>query len=247
MKIDQTLDRHISKLMLEENKKERENHVSSGKLSASMLGQPLQWQILKSIGVPPKEIDEYTLRVFKRGKDIEDWIVKLMPGLVDTQVAVTYRNVVGFIDAWVDTEGYEFKEGIIPFEVKSVKNSKFKRIIEQGSPDRSHLLQGALYALAKGCKSFEIVYIAADDLRIQSFVMNAFDFKFEIDKIIDVYDNQLKLRYVPEFVAVEPWMSSVQYNNYPEWMCKSPEEIRAKLEYEYPESYKRLLNYKQSC
>jgi len=69
--IDNYIDNKISKKVVEENKQRELNHVSSGRLSASMLGEPLQWQILKIKGVKPKEIDEYTLRKFIRGKDVE--------------------------------------------------------------------------------------------------------------------------------------------------------------------------------
>jgi hypothetical protein len=244
MKIDQTIDRLVSKKMLEENKQERENHISSGKLSASMLGMPLQWQVLKSIGVPPKEIDEYTLRVFKRGKDIETWLVNQLKDVVDTQVFVEYRDTIGYIDALVDTKGYEFNEGIIPFEVKSVKNSKFKRIVQQGGPDHSHLLQNALYALAKKTKSFEVCYVAADDLRILCYVLETKDYEAEINRVIDNYQYQLSNHMVPKFVPIESWQAMPDYNNYPEWSNLTELEIVEKLKKEYPEALSKLLKSK---
>lgn len=244
MKIDNTIDKLISQKLRAENILERENHISSGKLSASMLGQPLQWQVLKAIGVPAKEIDEYVLRVFKRGKDIEEWLVNQFTGLVETQKPVIYRNVVGFVDAVVDTKGYEFDEGIIPFEVKSVKNSKYKRIIEQIAPDHSHILQGALYALAMDVKSFSVYYVAADDLRVTSFVLPTDAYRTEIDRVIDRYDNQLNMRLVPKFVPIEAWQSILQYNNYPEWANLTDSQIVDKLMNEYPECHKKLINYK---
>lgn len=240
MIIDQTIDRLISKRMLEQNKLERDNHVSSGKLSASILGQPLQWQILKSIGIPPKDVDEYVLRVFKRGRDIEDWLVGEMPGSIGTQVAVTYRGVVGLIDNLIDSKDYEIPMGVIPHEVKSVKNSKYKRILEQGKPDHSHLLQGALYGLAKASDYFIIDYVAADDLRITSYVCKTMDYKQEIDKIIDNYEKQLSLKRVPTFQAIEVWQKNPLYNNYSDWMDLTDEQIQSKLETEYPEALLKL-------
>lgn len=241
MKIDQTIDRLVSARITEDNRKEREAHTPSGKLSASMLGQPLQWQVLKAIGVPPKEVDEYTLRVFKRGKDIEDWVINQLKGVIDTQVAITYRDTVGLIDAWVDTKDYEFNEGIIPFEIKSVKNSKFKRIVAQNAPDLSHALQGCLYALAKKTKSYEICYVAADDLRVLCYVLNTDDYRYMVEKVIDTYQNQLRLRQVPVFVPAESWQAMPEYNNYPEWSSLTESQIVEKLKLEYPESYQKLI------
>ena len=244
MKLDQFIDRTISKKMLEENKLERENHISSGKLSASMLGMPIQWQILKTIGVPAKEFDEYTLRVFKRGKDIEEWLVNQLPGLVDKQVFVEYRDAVGYIDALVDSKGYEFPLGIIPHEVKSVKNSKFTRIVQQAGPDHSHALQGAMYALARQVDNFTVDYVAADDLRILSYVLDTKDYKAEIDRVIDWYELALETKQVPLFVPIEPWQTNVQYNNYPEWSNLTQEQITEKLKTEYPEALSKLIKTK---
>ena len=119
MRIETHLDKLISQRLIEANDKERENHKSSGKLSASMLGQPLQWQILKTIGVPPKPFDEYTLRKFKRGKDIENWFIgEISPNF--KQPFVEYRSTIGYVDLnLVQDESFDFKLGEMPHEVKS--------------------------------------------------------------------------------------------------------------------------------
>ena len=50
MYFDTHTDRLITKKLLAQKLEEKENHIPSGKLSASMLGWPLQWQILKVLG-----------------------------------------------------------------------------------------------------------------------------------------------------------------------------------------------------
>ena len=128
---DQTIDRLVSKKLVAQNKKEREAHTPSGKLSASILGNPLQWQILKVIGVPQKDLEPYTLRLFQRGRDVEDWFIKQID-VVDSQKDVEYRGVVGIMDALIDTTDYEFNLGEVPNEIKSVKGTAYKWIEREG-------------------------------------------------------------------------------------------------------------------
>src|SRR3990167_6388131 len=71
----ETADRAISQTLREANEKRDREHISSGKLSASMLGKPLQDQILKSIGVPQKQVDDYILRKFIRGIHCVEWVL----------------------------------------------------------------------------------------------------------------------------------------------------------------------------
>lgn len=233
MIIDNHIDRWIGQLIIDENNKSREDHVSSGKLSASMLGQPLQWQILKVKGVPPKDFDEYTLRKFKRGKDIEEWFCKSLPALVTTQKTANYRGVVGFIDAIVSTNGYDFNCGMIPHEIKSVSNAKYKRIMAEGEADRSHKLQACLYALSEGVEHFAIDYIASDDYRVTTMVYRTADVATEVNKIIDRFDKQLATGLIPAFVPEEPWQKHAQYNNYLGWEDLTEEEVNKKFKEEY--------------
>lgn len=209
-----------------------------------MLGQPLQWQILKLIGVPSKEIDEYTLRKFQRGKDVEQWVVDKMVGIKETQKFVEYKDCVGYVDALVDTKDYQFKCGVIPHEIKSVANFKFKRIEKAGEPDHSHLLQGAFYALALGVDNFAIDYVASDDYRIKTWVFNTEEYKEEIDGIIDEVYNTLKEGKLPTFEPKEDWQKNEKYNNFPEWSELDVFALDNKLSKEYKEQYKKLKGTK---
>lgn len=240
MILDTTIDSTISNVLTLINKEERKNHVSSGKLSASMLGQPLQWQILKLIGVPSKEIDEYTLRKFQRGKDVEQWVVDKMVGIKETQKFVEYKDCVGYVDALVDTKDYQFKCGVIPHEIKSVANFKFKKIERDGKADNSHELQAAFYALSLGVDHFAIDYVASDDYRIKTWVYEVKDFKKEIDGIIDEVYNTIKSGVLPVFEPKEVWQKNPDYNNYPEWSALGPIELETKLKKEYPKAWDKL-------
>jgi len=226
---DNYIDDYISKIMTEKNKEEADNHKSSGKLSAGMLGSPLQWQILKIKGVPQQPFDEYTLRKFQRGKDVEKWFISMIPNLVEEQKFVEYRNVVGYADTIVDTTTHHFNGGIMPHEIKSVSNKKFKRIIKDGGADRSYKLQCGLYALSLGSQHFAVDYIASDDYRIKTYIYDTSEVKDEIDGIITKFNKQLATGLIPVFVPEEMWQKSEKYNNYLEWMDLTQEEISLKF------------------
>ena len=208
-------DAWISKDLIVKNEEERKSHVSSGKLSASSLGSPLQWQVLKYIGIEQQEFDAYTLRKFLRGKTIEDWFIQSIPNVVETQKEVYYRDVIGFVDAMVDTKDCDFPLGIIPCEIKSVTNMKYKHLEKQNAADRPHRLQAGLYALATGSEHFAVNYIASDDLRVLTFVFDTKDIKDEIDDIITRFENQVAKKTVPLFEPEEKWQSNALYQNYP--------------------------------
>ena len=226
--IDNFIDRKIGQDMLAENVKKESEHKSSGKLSASMLGQPLQWQVLKILGVEKEPLDEYVVRKFERGHQIEKWVLKYfdLVSNPEKQEWVEYRNVGGYIDGVVDTKNWDFPIGIAPVEIKSVANAKYKRIITAGQPDRSHLLQACLYGLAKGVEKVAISYVASDDYRVQTFIIKVGDYKAEIDSIIDKFDSAMKSMVIPVFEPVEKWQANPKYNNYSEWAEKSEKELK---------------------
>ncbi len=229
MYTDNHIDRMIGEQLSKENEEERKDHISSGKLSASQLGSPLQWQILHHYGIKGREVDNYTLRKFHRGKEIEDWLIRRIKP-EDTQVKAEYRRCIGYMDALIDTKNHDFDFGVIPYEVKSVANAKFKRIMTSKQPDRAHILQAAYYALAGGFSHFAVCYIAADDLRILTWVFPLKDeLKEEIDAIIDRYDAQIEKGTIPVFEAIESWHSNKLYNKYDEWMDITKEADPTKL------------------
>lgn len=194
---------------------EREDREPSGRLSAGKLGWPLQWQLLHHFKIPTPPIDEYTLRKFQRGKDVEDRVVEwVQPN--EAQKFVEYRGVVGYVDMIIDGK---------PYEVKSVTNMAFKYIQKEGSK-RGHKLQAELYAKALGVDTYYVCYVASDDYRVLCFEEQVSD---EVDKVIDRYEEQVKLGVVPVFEAEEKWQGDKKYATYPEWLKLSEEEIAEKF------------------
>lgn len=238
---DSYLERSITEDLTKDNEDEALEHVSSGKLSASQLGKPLQWQILKVIGVPRKPIDDYGLRVMKRGRDVEDVIVnKHLRGIVETQKLVEYRDTVGLVDAVIDMKDWDNKCGIIPHEIKSVKNSKYARILKTGEPDISYKLQAGLYALAMGVDKYAIDIIAADDYRVTTWLYETKDIKELVDHRINEFLYAMRVGVVPEFEFREKWQSDPKWQDFPEFSNLTVEGIDTLLKNKYPESFKKL-------
>jgi len=222
---DDTINKLIDEKLLADNALRDSNHVSSGKLSASMLSDPLQWQILKTLKAPTKPFDAYTLRKFARGREVENWFVRQVPAIV-TQEFVEYKNTIGFIDLILEDPKSKF---YIPHEVKSVTNAKFKRISDMGEPDDGHLLQAGFYGLAKGSSYFAIDYIASDDLRVLTWIFNTESIEKRIEKIIKDYHRAWEAQEVPVFVPNYSWQKNKEYNKYPDWADLNEQEIKEKM------------------
>lgn len=207
--------------VVKEAKKREDEHESSGKLSASMLGNPLQWQVLKYLGVEPKEIDNYTYCKFQRGRDVEDFVFDkvVASGIsADSQKKAEYRNVVGLIDIYIPDP----KEII---EVKSTTNGAFKYIVKEGTAKKNHILQACLYALSEDLDEFSLVYIASDDYRSCQFQYRTADYKDQVDEIIDTFEETIKAKKIPKFEAVEKWQTIDRYSMYPDWMKLSKNQL----------------------
>ncbi len=229
MKLDTALEKKIAAAIRAENERGRILHEPSGKLSASNLGAPLQWQILRAYGVPDGEFDDYTLAKFKRGKDVEEWVCQYIEG--DEQTKVEYRGVVGIMDKCTIPKDWDFPSvNEMPVEVKSVANAKFKRLLAQGEADRGHKLQGALYGLAIGSPSYAICYVASDDYRVRMMIYETSEMMADIDAIIDRFDAQKASGRVPAFEAVEKWQENEKYRRYPDWFSLTEEQATEKLQ-----------------
>lgn len=228
MLVDQTITKAIDKNLNQEQEDRDSTHVSSGKLSASMLSWSLQWQILKHLKVEPKPFDVYTLRKFLRGRTVEDWLITQMPGIIEKQKFVEYKSVVGYVDAYIDTAEYENNVGKIPHEIKSTSNAKFLNITKNAEPDDSHCLQACLYALAMKSDHFALDYVATDDLRVHTFILKTKDYAKRVEQIIDNYDKQLLKKEIPVFEPLYTWQRNVKYSTYPEWAELTAEEIKEK-------------------
>lgn len=249
-KLDTTLQREITATIRAEYEAESAKHEPSGRLSAGQLGKPLLEQVLKVIGVPQKPVEDYALGLFRRGNSVEDNILGLLKP-DKSQVEVEYRNCVGIVDAIKDGEVYE---------IKSVKNSQWQYLDPTNDKKRrtqdgmqsvyggvkyAHALQGALYAMALKKPSFTVIYASADDLRTLPHTIETKEMQREVDKIISEVDQALKSHKLPKWTAREDWQEKYpQYSSYPGWISLDPELAMTKLKNTYPDSYKKLINYK---
>lgn len=236
---DQSINKYIEAELIRANEERAKKHEPSGKLSASMLYQPVRFQVMKTIGVPRREIDPYVLGKFKRGNDVEDWYVKQLEGhgLLEAQKEVSYRDTVGIVDAVVDSKGWDFEDGTIPHEVKSVTNAKFARIKKTGV-DYHYKLQGALYALALGTDHYAIDIVASEDYRVKSCIFKTKRIKRDVDQIISRYleaiENWARYRELPELEALDKsvsWTLNPKYAMFDKkWIKATSGEIQKLLE-----------------
>jgi len=235
----------LAKYRREQNDNERANHVSSGKVNPSGLGQPIQWQVLRILGVPQKQIDDYTLGVFRRGNSTENDIIEEFEGIgivKGKQLKIDWNGMFGYIDSVMDLTRIGLKE--LPIEIKSIKNAKWARIVKEGKPDNSNALQASVYALATKESVGVVLYVSAEDYRVMLFFVNPSDYLERIKETVQTIQNCIKNGFVPRFEARESWQALTQYNNYPEWSQLSEEEIIAKLKKEYPKAYSKLKGEK---
>ena len=238
--IDTTINKFIDAELIRENQEREAKHESSGKLSASMLYQPVRFQLLKVLGVPRKPFDAYTLAKFKRGVDVENWFVTQLRGagvLVEDEETLTanglqvtegqpfaeYRDAIGYVDSVIDTDKMQAKVGIIPNEIKSVTNAKVRRINKTGV-DWHYKIQAAMYALAMGSEHYAVTIVSAEDLRAQTHIFRTREMKRDVDKAISEFmkaqENFKNDRTLPAFKANEQvsWTKDLKYAMFlPEW------------------------------
>jgi CRISPR/Cas system-associated exonuclease Cas4 (RecB family) len=199
----------------------------------------LQWQILKVIGVPPEERGEYVLRKFKRGNQVEEWLADYMIGLINRQKFVEYKNTVGWVDAIVDMKDWNLDFGVIPHEIKSVSNIKYKRVQKAG-PDEAHILQACLYAMALKSDHFALDYVAADDYRTETYLFKTEEYSPKVETVIESFNHALESKMVPTFLPLLDWHNIDEYNSYKAFKALGPIEIDEVLKEKYPEAYKKL-------
>lgn len=243
--IDTAIPEFIASALLQEDQERENNHTSSGKLSASMLYQPLRFQVLKTIGAPRKPMDAYTLGKFQRGREVEDafvarlgedWIDKDgvkrkgMNVLVERQKMIEYRGCIGFADAIVDSDKLLEKRGIMPHEVKSVTNMKLKRIAAT-EVDYHYKMQACYYALGMGSECYAVDIVSAEDLRPSVYVFETHFMKDEVEKAITAYQiamgNWEERKILPPFEANPnvPWTKDIKYAMFDEFYVTAPDSI----------------------
>lgn len=243
------------------NKDEKANRVQSErrpdglrKLSPTWLNKPTLWTLLHLVGVQDAEAEEYSLGVFRRGKDVEDTyveLVKMFEPTLETQNQISYRGMTGYIDIHIPDK----KE---VREVKSIKTTAWnyikpskKAMGEYGTADihdyiymkyPHYVIQAATYALDKGYDTFTIDLIKADDLQSLTLVYNTADYKQVVDSKIDAIEEVIKSYLadgtLPEFVPFNQWDEHPTYASYKHILFdaagkkREPEEIIKQAQYE---------------
>ena len=254
-RLDESFDQDITNILRAREEKRRLEHEPSGKLSAGMLAKPLLEQVLRVLAVPGAIVTDYGLRKMQRGRDVEEWFVGLYEG--PEQVKVEYRNAVGYLDKVIKKDGRLW-------EVKSIKNSQAQYIDPNNtkrrrSPSTGELepvykgvkwgdaLQAGLYALALKKPEFGVIYVSAEDYRTWPHVIELSEVEDDINSIISEVDAQLKSHKLPSFEAREDWHNLPKYaeewSRYPEWVHLDPDTAMKKLEQQFPEAYKKLMEY----
>lgn len=238
--IDNSINKFINETLIAENEAREHEHESSGKLSASMLYQPLRFQVLKTIGAPRKKLDAYVLGKFARGNQVEDWFVeqlKKMGLLLETQKKIEYRDCIGFADASVDSDKMFCKKGELPLECKSVTNAKLKRI-SATSVDYHYRLQACYYALGMGRRFYGVSILSGEDLQVSIYIYDVTDggIKAEVDQAITNYqaamENWKTNKVLPAFAPNPkvPWTANLQYSMFDEFWATAPDsEVIKKL------------------
>jgi len=236
--LETAINEFIDFELIRQDEAQRAKHEPSGKLSAGMLYQPLRFQVMKTIGVPTKKFDAYMLGKFKRGRDVEDWFVGAMDRmgiLKEKQKKVTYKGAIGFVDALVDTSLLQFKNGVMPHEVKSVTNAKLKRIGKTGV-DWHYQIQACFYALGLDSKHYAVDIISAEDLRPNVYVFNTHMLSGEVDTIIDNYEKAMEKwntkKLLPELIPhpQATWTINPMYAMFDaEWLGLNDNQIRERL------------------
>lgn len=213
------------KTMLDErllalNRERDADHVRSGYISASRLGKSTLENCLSLLDVPGLELTPYSLGVFARGNQVEEWVVEQFGemGIVErTQHEVKYTTPNG--NVVIGYEDLKFKGDKMPTEIKSIKNSQFKYLDLEGAR-LAYRLQGCVYALAGGYDSFRILYVSAEDFRLKEFIYKTEDYKDLVDQRVDAVYDALKSGKLPEFLPLDEFMAKDQYREYtqyPDW------------------------------
>lgn len=238
--IDNSINKFIEDRLLSENAQREADHESSGKLSASMLYQPLRFQVLKTIGTPRKPLDAYVLGKFKRGNDVEEWYVNMlgeMGVLLEKQKKVEYKEVIGYVDAVVDSDKMQYKQGTMPHEVKSVTNAKLRQINRGSEIDWHYKIQATLYALAMGTDHYAVDIVSAEDLRPLVYIFKTKELAHEVEALIDAYNTAMELwrtkRILPPFKPNPKvmWTANLAYSMFTEeWATESDEWALKQLE-----------------
>lgn len=217
-----------------ENKRKMGKHISSGRISPSKLAQTTQSAVLQMLGVPIDPLDSKVYGYFYRGQQVEDAILNAYrhsKTTIQTQSKHEYRSAVGYSD---------FISAGIPHEVKSVRTSKFWKILKERQPQISHSIQLCFYIVASNAPQGRIIYVNADDLQTIEFVIYPQVYKSNMDYRISAIIHAFANNYIPDYVALEDYHKAKAYSPYSEFYKTKGADAEQILKNKYPEKYELL-------
>lgn len=164
-----------------EKKKQTSWHPSS-------LGSCLTGAYLARKGAERDEpFDDRTLRVFKVGNMMEDWLV----GTIE-KTGAKFKKQVRIELPELDVTGYadlvmETPDGDLPYEIKS-KNSKAFWWMEKKKqgPNRQHMMQLWIYLKFLNRPEGRLIYLSKDDLAILEYIVRLNDEKLEAEVMAEL-------------------------------------------------------------
>lgn len=212
------LQEQMNEYFLKKEEDRAKNRKRSGKLSASLLGQPLLWQLLHVWGVDDAK-EDYVYGKFERGNQIEKFVTQFLKG--EKQKFIEYKECIGYADN---------VDGIIPDEVKSVTSHKFKRVWKEKNADISHRLQATLYALGLNSNVYFIHYINADDLRTYSLEYDIEETAPMVEKEIEEFNKWYSAKKLPIFTSKIDWHNNERYMKYKDWCKLNENDLNKKFE-----------------
>lgn len=231
MKLTYKFDQALIQAMVAEQRREE----PSGRMSASRLTWPTQWQILWKLKVPPSQedwevkpnkINTLHFRHFARGKQCEDWLEKTMPPM-KAQEEVHYRGWVGYADR-IDTGSLFGVDSAVVTEVKSVKADKwYKMFVNPGDgPQYDHVLQANFYAMGLNLPQYVVCYLRSDTMETRTYLYNVDEYRKDVDEQIDLYDQAVDSGTIPVFKAKVEYQKNPKYNMYSEYMDWTPKQLQ---------------------
>ena len=226
-------ERILAEYATQQNIKKSQRHKTSGKISPSKLAYPSQTAILQLLGVPTDPFDDQILRIFQRGNEVENSVLRAYKRRypqTSVQIPAEYRGAGGYIDIVADS--------IV--EVKSVNKRKFETIKSQNKPQTSHAIQTAYYVLANNQKSGRLSYVCSDNLQAKDFTIYAEYWRDIVDYRIDVIYKSILDRRLPDFLPLETWHKSKYYTPYQMFYKSKGVQAEELLEIHYPEAYNKL-------
>lgn len=231
MKLTYKFDQALIKALVAQQEREK----PSGRMSASRLTWPTQWQILWKLKVPPtleewvikpNKMNTFHFRHFARGKQCEDWLEKTLPPK-KAQEAVEYRGWVGFFDRIDEGELYGVEDDVVT-EVKSVKGDKWYRMFKDpgDGPQYDHVLQANFYAMALKMPHYGLCYLRSDTLETRTFLYSVEEYRADVDRQIDLYDEAVDSGTIPVFKAKVEYQKNPKYNMYSSYMDWKPSQLQ---------------------